>query len=51
MSERFVYAAASLSKGKTWLIINHEFMKEAKTTAARFEKLKFRVYSLCGKNA
>ena len=33
------------AKGKTWLIINHEFVKEAKTTAARFEKLnsKFRV--------
>ena len=24
------------AKGKTWLIINHEFVKEAKTTAARF---------------
>ena len=30
-------------KGKNQLIINHEFIKEAKTTSARFEKLNFRV--------
>ena len=30
-------------KGKNQLIINHAFIKEAKTTSARFEKLNFRV--------
>ena len=38
------------TKGKTWLIINYEFIKEAKTTAAKFEKLKFRILSFCGRN-
>ena len=33
---------------KNPLVINHEFIKEAKTTIAKFEKLTFRVWSLRG---
>ena len=35
VSERFVYVAVSLSKRKK--SVNNEFIKEGKTTAARFE--------------
>ena len=38
------------AKGKNQLTIKHEFIKAAKTTVARFVKLKFRVQSLRGSN-
>ena len=43
LGERFSTLLCRWGKGKNQLIINHEFIKEAKTTSARFEKLNFRV--------